>query len=1224
MHTLFKETKDIKQLELKVQVFKEFQKNNQIVNKVGDLIYFGHIYHHLANKCKNKYTEYGMRCFCTMKITYDSKLQKDIRKTIQAIRNHRSSFTKLMIKSLFEILIQNQPRNIDLRFIYAQFLYFKMKNRIQAYEQIQQIQKKQLNLHLQLRIALMISMIQDNVTDINSLAYHSVLDFEYVVEMEETVSQIYQVVLRVLNLNSLFWRKLNKNPQLEQALIDINKDISEEMTNCNKLWKNLMKHEVRVKQQDVITTYLNKRLIWKFVYFWYRLFILNKKIRLTQIECVSSATLHQEIINEDSDSDYEIKAYDQFSNSKPFNHMSLIIHSLLNGQIIKCSQSCKEVLEYENLKSIYQLIPEVFQRNHQNAIKQFLYQGKSKNLHKSRKIFVRHSQGYIIQARKYLKWQLDKQNQINFIAMIRPIIRLEQINFIILNGDWEVDAVTRPLFQILQQKTCLLLLCTGLFQFSKYGHYLDSDDITRFKLNSKSKSLNMTQSKYQNMNDSIHFNSLTNSSKINTMDKYHIESEDQSFAFFGEDNIEYYNTDNTFTNKRLFKIVDEQHVKLTLRLPKKLNQLNQEYEYLKTSTFQDVIQQTDLSTIYQNKNRLIFRNSENKIKINKLLLFRRLYDFNQRVMKQMFDNLRDLFEKYCSQNRLLDKIIKLDATIHFTKTISMDHYTIIKINKYEIFEYHQRQFRETHNILTESRIRQSKPSLVEMYMDPRIFGIQQQEVDSNRIDQNKSFLTEGQVFPEFVQYHPTEVVLKLENNIFFKQDNNKISKNIKEISFFIFFNRIMITTLYLLTTIAYFKGPSLTQHAQIYSEIQKLQLISKLSLCVIQTYEYTLDFYLFNLQNASDIDVEQYLLKQSDLLQQQMSFINQSLTSKDFIEIIFGYQMLENPINDLISQFMAILNQCNKSNWQFINSQFNFLDEFRLIIIPDIQVGLLNSYLQQYNNQMNRLYEYQQFAIFEIIITICLIIFFIIANISLIIKIINKNKVLLNIIQTIIKSLHLLSQQQITTSIQYITWLKLQLRFLIDLETMKFLNSKATQTSYCDQLTKYENQEQNSQINSKANLYIGSSQWIKIKITFFLYYFFFSLIISSFVFYYLLFLQAFQNGALMIFNENEFVKNRNHLYAMVSIKELYIYQYINNSNIAIEGIKNNVQDFIDQIEDEQDQIYETNIDQVFQMFYGNYCQILLVLIQIKWSIYQRIKSISFNIELNCIIIDKSQ
>ncbi|CAD8176109.1 unnamed protein product [Paramecium pentaurelia] len=235
---------------------------------------------------------------------------------------------------------------------------------------------------------------------------------------------------------------------------------------------------------------------------------------------------------------------------------------------------------------------------------------------------------------------------------------------------------------------------------------------------------------------------------------------------------------------------------------------------------------------------------------------------------------------------------------------------------------------------------------------------------------------------------------------------------------------------------------------------------------------------------------------------------------------------------------------------------------------------------------MNRLLEYQQFAIFEIVITICLTIFFIIANKFLIMNVINKNK-------TIIKTLHLLSKSQIVTSIQYIAWLKLQLRFLIDLETMKFLNSKTTQTSYCEQQTKYDNQELSVQINAKANSYLESAQWIKIKISFLLYYLLFSLIISSFVFYYLLFLQAFQNGALKIFNENQFVKNRSHLYAMISIKELYIYEYIDNSNKVINEIKNNVQQFINQIQDEQNEIYETNIDQVFQMFYGNYCELLL-------------------------------
>lgn len=41
---------------------------------------------------------------------------------------------------------------------------------------------------MRLRLALMASMASEDANDLNSLAYHSFLDFEHVVEMEETVS----------------------------------------------------------------------------------------------------------------------------------------------------------------------------------------------------------------------------------------------------------------------------------------------------------------------------------------------------------------------------------------------------------------------------------------------------------------------------------------------------------------------------------------------------------------------------------------------------------------------------------------------------------------------------------------------------------------------------------------------------------------------------------------------------------------------------------------------------------------------------------------------------------------------------------------------------------------------------------------------------------------------------------------------------------------------------
>lgn len=49
---------------------------------MGDLIYFGEIYHHLAYACKNQLKEHGVRCFCSMKIMFDAKISKDVRKNV--------------------------------------------------------------------------------------------------------------------------------------------------------------------------------------------------------------------------------------------------------------------------------------------------------------------------------------------------------------------------------------------------------------------------------------------------------------------------------------------------------------------------------------------------------------------------------------------------------------------------------------------------------------------------------------------------------------------------------------------------------------------------------------------------------------------------------------------------------------------------------------------------------------------------------------------------------------------------------------------------------------------------------------------------------------------------------------------------------------------------------------------------------------------------------------
>jgi hypothetical protein len=54
------------------------------------------------------------------------------------------------------------------------------------------------------------------------------------------------------------------------------------------------------------------------------------------------------------------------------------------------------------------------------------------------------------------------------------------------------------------------------------------------------------------------------------------------------------------------------------------------------------------------------------------------------------------------------------------------------------------------------------------------------------------------------------VKLNVEKNIFLKQDNNRISIALKDIYLFIFLNRIMMLSLYLMISLGFSKGPTVS------------------------------------------------------------------------------------------------------------------------------------------------------------------------------------------------------------------------------------------------------------------------------------------------------------------------------------------------------------------------------------------------------------------------------
>lgn len=93
----------------------------------------------------------------------------------------------------------------------------------------------------------------------------------------------------------------------------------------------------------------------------------------------------------------------------------------------------------------------VYQRSHDYYVKQFSYTGKSKALYRQTKVFCLHKMGYIFQAYKFLKLYLNPRGNLEYVSLIRPILKNEadQTNFIVLNENWEIDSMSHSIWQAL-------------------------------------------------------------------------------------------------------------------------------------------------------------------------------------------------------------------------------------------------------------------------------------------------------------------------------------------------------------------------------------------------------------------------------------------------------------------------------------------------------------------------------------------------------------------------------------------------------------------------------------------------------------------------------------------------------------------------------------------------------------------------------------------------------
>ncbi|CAK86969.1 unnamed protein product (macronuclear) [Paramecium tetraurelia] len=658
---IIKNSQDAKDVVRKVFFLSELIND---MNEVKELFYFGVIVHHLnTSHNHNDWKNIGMRCYCQQKVIYNAKKNNDVTKSLHSVKKNKKLYTKLEIKSLYEQYLITSSTDIEIHILYIRFLVFNMNLKSLAISSISNLLKNQykINYLQKFQLRLIIYQIKIMIQDQNTSSYNGQLDFERALEMESTVQQIKVYIQDILNLKIQFWKHLLRNQINQDILIQYDDLINENISKCNSLWDLILNSETRIRDKIIKISYLDRRIKWQLYHSWYCLHILNQKIKSNQYFETAS---QEEFVYEDSESDDDKYVFNKYFKDKSFNKTSIILHTDLNGNILKQSQSCQELTGYYNLNNIYQLIPQTMIRNHQIQLLMFKSQSKSNTLYNRKKVYMQHQQNYIIPANKYLKLEINRFNQLEFICMIRPLIRLQQQNYLILNEDWEIDSMTVQLLPLLISKVCVFIICPQLLNFTKYQRYITQEDLSIFNLSFKNvpkqqDEESLKQKEREKIKEELEDICVLNSQNYFEFKDYFNKTTDQTQF---TSNLQIIDDELIRIEHSNFqKIVNVEHTQILLRIPKNIEDLVEEYHKQKLEILSDF--QLKKSMMYLNLERhLIVKDKFGQLKINQPELLKRIYSLQEEYHQsqyQILSNTQVITQKNCIQNIAIVKGISI-------------------------------------------------------------------------------------------------------------------------------------------------------------------------------------------------------------------------------------------------------------------------------------------------------------------------------------------------------------------------------------------------------------------------------------------------------------------------------------------------------------------------------------------------------------------------------------
>ncbi|CAK78434.1 unnamed protein product (macronuclear) [Paramecium tetraurelia] len=962
----FTSCKDVSNRVLLLHWFRELQSSN--------VYYMGIIIKHY-NHPNNK------KCFLRQKAIFYSgkKFAKYTNITTKKhnIQKHKGLFVKFYIKCLLETQLKQQPNSSELRLLYAEILFYKFSLINESFRQIQKI-KSNFNFNQQLRIIQLKLSIHKKLKENSSLSYRSKLPFENMLKCEEQMKDFVKAFLKITELQIIFWKGQLGQFISIQNQINISQEILNEIQICQANWKSI--HFINpIDEQNMFIKFR-----WRFFYLFFKLYILHKKLKVQELKELPDQILKSQQIFQDEKIDERSSSEDETQGKVYYQTNSIISSNNLFfrvdkfGEIITVSQSSLQMLgrhqnEYRGAR-VEILMPDIIKENHNYFLKLFYKTGQSENLYKRRSILVKHSKGHCFKAQKYLKYLFNlEQNRFEYFSMLRKVSSRSQ--YIILNSKWEIDSSSEFIYQIFGEfKLPFLSLCPKAISYTEFAQYLTTYDmkILSLKLCSFGSRERIQDRKFtfrrQNdqtfSNKSIHeFTSLVFKRELEEKQKQNVVKVFQQVL--EEDN----EIDGAAKLNKL------SHIKLNIRVPVYKAEFQEDYNKYDT-------QMNNIFYSAESLKRLIFRNGNGKIRVDKFEFLQRYRWVKDQRMKFIYSKIKYLFEHYC-QEQVLEKVLKVDANLKFYKTLNNTSFYIVKINRLEVYDEttnnndkQDMQFFNSNSFKPYTSALVQEVALItqsEAYTLKNQSGYQYSDMEfvTNRDNNFKPLLIGHALREDFLEQGSNTIYsLNEQNNPFIKEEINKISKRNHKLSLLVFLNRCLFFIEILLICFTYFFCSFYYNPLTLHNSVILLGHVYQISLITVQSYNYIIDVGLMNENKLTSLLIVnpttkfnttgQFLQFVQTEIEEEYTFIYNIYTDYDFVSMVYsGFYINNSDVSglDIFDQYQLNLLQFNFSEKGSINLNDTIILHFRDYMVPYGQQLMQDSIVSRINEAI--LYQTQ-------------------------------------------------------------------------------------------------------------------------------------------------------------------------------------------------------------------------------------------------------------------------